>query len=64
MLKKTWKNQVMEKNVKGHLGREDTLCSSKWSVGINKIDASLRKIRPPSLVVETTRFYSMVSLEY
>ena len=38
-LKRTWKKQV-EKKV--GLRREDALCRSKWSVGVNKIPAGLR----------------------
>ena len=38
------------------LRREDALCRSKWSVGVNQIAAGLRLIWPPSLVGETTRF--------
>ena len=41
-LKKTWKKQVVEESVKVALRREDALCRSKWSVGINKIAAGLR----------------------
>ena len=36
-LKMTWKRQVEEESVKIGLRREDTLCRSKWSVGINQI---------------------------
>ena len=38
------------------LRREDTLCRSMWSVGVNQIAAGLRRIWPPSLVGDTTRF--------
>ena len=31
------------------LRREDALCQSKWSVGVNQIAAGLRSIWPPSL---------------
>ena len=55
-LKRTWKKQVEEESVKVGLRREDTICRSKWSVGVNKIAACLRLIWPPSLVGETTRF--------
>ena len=41
-LKKTWKKQVEEESVKVGLRREDALCLSKWSVGINQIAAELR----------------------
>ena len=40
--KRTWKKQVEEESVKVGLRREDTLCRSKWSVGINQIGARLR----------------------
>ena len=32
------------------LKREDALCRSKWSVGVNKVAAGLRQFWPPSLV--------------
>ena len=38
------------------LRREDALCRSNWSVGVNKIAAGLMRIWPPSLVGDTTRF--------
>ena len=41
--------------------REDSLCRSEWSDGVNQIAVGLRCIWPPSLV-ETTRFYRLVSL--
>ena len=41
------------------LRREDALCRSKWSVGVNEIVAGWR---PPSLVGDATRFYALVSL--
>ena len=37
--KRTWKMQVEEESVKVGLRREDALCRSKWSVGINPIVA-------------------------
>ena len=37
--KKTWKKQVEEESVKVGLRREDALCCSKWSVGVNRIAA-------------------------
>ena len=37
-----WKRQVEEESVKIGLRREDALCRSKWSVGVNKITAVLR----------------------
>ena len=40
--KRTWKKQVEEESVKIGLRREDALCRSKWSVGVNKIAAHLR----------------------
>ena len=39
MLKRTRKKQVNEENVMVGLTREDALCRSKWSVGINQIAA-------------------------
>ena len=42
MLKRTCKKQVEEKSVKVGLRREDALCRSKWSVGVNQIVAGLR----------------------
>ena len=38
----TWKKKVEEESVKVGLRREDALCRSKWSVGVNKIAAGLR----------------------
>ena len=40
--KSTWKNQVKEESVKVGFRREDALCLSKWSVGVNQIAAGLR----------------------
>ena len=42
--------------VKVGLRRENTLCRSKWSVGVNQITAGWRLIWPPSLVEDTIRF--------
>ena len=43
ILKRTWKKQVVRKNVlKAGLRRENDLCRSKWSVGIKQIAAGLR----------------------
>ena len=53
-LKRTWKKQVYEEGVKVGLRREDALCQSKWSVGVNQIAAGLRRIWPPSLFLDTT----------
>ena len=41
-LKRTWKKQVEGESVKIGLRREDALCRSKWSVGIDLIAAGLR----------------------
>ena len=38
----------------GGLRREDALCRSKWSVGVNQIADGLRCIWPPSLVGDAT----------
>ena len=38
---RTWKKQVEEENMMVGLRREDVLCRSMWSVGINKIAARL-----------------------
>ena len=61
-LKRTWKKQVEEESVKVGLRREDALCQSKWSVGVNQIASCLRCIWPPSFVGDTTRFSTLVSL--
>ena len=45
-LKRTWKKQVEEESMKVGLRREDTLCGSKWSVGVNQIAAGLMWIWP------------------
>ena len=59
--KRMWKNQVDEESVEVGLRREDALCRSKWSVGVSKMAAGLRLIRPPSLVEDTTGFWTLVS---
>ena len=41
-LKRTWKKQVEEENVKIGLRMEAALCRPKWSVGVNPIAAVLR----------------------
>ena len=38
------------------LRREDALCCSKQSVGVNHIASGLRRIWSPSLVGDITRF--------
>ena len=48
-LKRTLKKQVKEESVKVRLRREDTLCRSKWSVGVIQIAAGLWRIWPLSL---------------
>ena len=40
--KRIWKKQVVEESVNVGLIREDVLCRSKWSVGVNEIAAGLR----------------------
>ena len=40
--RRTWKRQVEEESVKVGLRREDALCRSNWSVGINPIATGLR----------------------
>ena len=40
--KRMWKKQVKEESMNVSLRREDALCRSKWSVGINKIAVWLR----------------------
>ena len=40
--KRKWKRQVEEESMKVCLRRQDALCRSWWSVGINKIDTGLR----------------------
>ena len=40
--KRMWKKQVEEESMKVGLRREDSLCCTKWSVGITKIVAGLR----------------------
>ena len=39
---RTWKKQVEEESVKIGLRREDELCRSKWSVGVDLIAVGLR----------------------
>ena len=38
--KRTWKKQVEEESMKGGLRREDALCQTELSVGINQIHLS------------------------
>ena len=38
----TWRKQVDEESVKVGLRREDELCRSRWSVGVNQIAAGMR----------------------
>ena len=40
--KRTWKRQVEEESVKVGLRKEDALCQSRCSAGINQIAAGLR----------------------
>ena len=40
--KRTWKRQVVEESVKIGLRRENVLCQSEWSVGVDKIADGLR----------------------
>ena len=54
--KRTCMMQPEEESVNVGLRREDVLCRSKWSVGVNQIAVGLRCIWPPSLVGCTTRF--------
>ena len=39
---RTWKKQVEEESMKVGLRRKNSLCYSKWSVGVSKIAAWLR----------------------
>ena len=41
-VKRTWKKQVEEESAKVGLRREDELCWSMWSVGVNNIAAALK----------------------
>ena len=53
---RTWREQVGEESVKVGVRREDALCLSKWSGGVNQIAAGLRGFCwPPTLVGDTTR---------
>ena len=45
--------QVEEESIKAGLRRDDALCRSKLSVGVNQIAADLRGNWPPSLVGDT-----------
>ena len=60
--KRTWKRQVEEESMKVGLRMNDALRRSKWSVGINKIDAGLWQIWPPSPFGDTNRFQILVCL--
>ena len=37
-----WKKQVEEESTKVGLRREDALCRSKWSVGVNQFTTTMR----------------------
>ena len=41
-LKRTWRNQVVEESLNVGWRRDDALCRSKWSVGVNRITAGWR----------------------
>ena len=60
--KRTWKKQVEDESVEIGLRREDALCQSKWSVGVNQIAAGLRWIWSPSLVGVLPDFNISISL--
>ena len=62
--KRTWKKQIEEDSVKVDLRRKYELCRSKWSVGVNLVAAGLSCIWLPSLVWDTTRFETLVSLKH
>ena len=53
--KRIWKKRVNEESIKVGLKRKDLLCHSKWSVSINRIAVGLRRIWPPSHIVDNTR---------
>ena len=40
--KRTWKKQADEESEMVGLRKEDALCRSKWSVGVNQIAAGLK----------------------
>ena len=40
--KRTWRKQDKKESVNVGLSREDALCQSKWSVGVNQIAVVLR----------------------
>ena len=63
-LKRIWKRQVEDESVMVGFRREDALCRSEWSVGVNTIAAGLRSIWPPSHLGDTTlnMVLKMVSL--
>ena len=56
------RKQVEEKSVKVGLRREDVICRSNRSVGVNQIAAGLRRIWPHSLIGNITRFQTLLSL--
>ena len=41
------KSSFNKEKVKAGLSREDSLCRSKWLIGLNQITARLRRIRQP-----------------
>ena len=55
-LKRTQKKQVEEESVKVGLSREDALGLSKWTVSDYLNTNRLRRIWPPSFVVDTIKF--------
>ena len=54
--KRMWNGHVEEEGMEVGLRRDDALCRSKWSVGVNMIAAGLISIWPPSLIGDATRF--------
>ena len=55
-LKRTWRMLVEEESLKVGSRREDVLCRSKWSVGVNQNAAMSRLIMTASVVGGITRF--------
>ena len=51
-----WKKKVEEESMKVGMRRKDALCRSMCSVGVKKIATGLRRIWPPSIIGDTTRF--------
>ena len=61
-LKRTWKGTAVKESMNVAWSREDVFCQSTWIVSVNRIATRLSRIWPPSLIGNTTEYYTLVSL--